>query len=446
MAFNTFTPMKLAHTYFTALAFMLFTNCDSAKEIGSVVSEASTLEKIAAIPNVLSVKKKQTLGHFDANFEIWFKQPIDHNNPTKGTFKQRVFLGFENTSKPVFVELRGYSIGSGNAGELAAHYKANQLTIEHRYFSDSRPQEIDWNTLTIENAAKDQALIIDAIKQVLYPSTRFVATGISKGCQTAMALLSYFPEDVDACVCYVGPLNFQREDPRVYQFLNNVGSQAQRKKVKDFQELCFLNSNALLKIMKQTAQRDDMEWEFGVKNALDYSILEYSFAFWQWGTTIEDIPAMDATPEEIYEHLIDVVGYGFFEASSVEGLQPYFWTALTEQGIYGYQTAPFQKFFNTEKVLGFEWAFPNGISKKYSLVPMQRIKSFLDTSAEKMLFIYGEYDPWSATAVQLSNNAAQRDMHKFVLPKGDHRTRIKSFNSLEQAEIYGIIDRWLAEE
>jgi hypothetical protein len=37
-------------------------------------------------------------------------------------------------------------------------------------------------------------------------------------------------------------------------------------------------------------------------------------------------------------------------------------------------------------------------------------------------------------------------MHKFILPKGDHRTRINSFNSLEQAEIYGIIDRWLAEE
>ena len=437
--------MKFAKYFYTIIVLVIFTSCTSTQQIVTPTIEKSTFEKLAAIKNVVSIEKREVISHFDENYEIWFEQPIDHDNLSKGTFRQRVFLGYENPSEPVFVELRGYNIGSEKAGELANHYEANQLTIEHRYFTNSRPKEIDWNTLTIENAAKDQAIIIDAIRSSLYPNTKFISTGISKGCQTSMAHLSYFPENVDACVCYVGPLNYQREDPRVYEFLANVSSSSDRKKVKDFQELCFENRASLLEIMKETAKQDKLSWEFGIEKALDYTILEYSFAFWQWGTDLNSIPSLTASTQEIYKHLIDVVGYGFFEASSVEGLQPYFWAALTEQGIYGYQTAPFKKYFGEDEVYGFDWAFPEGISKQYNLEPMRRIKSFLDTSAKKMIFIYGEYDAWSATAVELTENASQRELYKFIQPKGDHRTRIKSFNSEKQNEIYTIIDGWLEE-
>ena len=186
-----------------------------------------------------------------------------------------------------------------------------------------------------------------------------------------------------------------------------------------------------------------MSWEFGEENAIDYTILEYSFAFWQWGNKIEDIPSKNATPQEIYNHLVEVVGYGFFESKSVDDLQPYFWAALTQQGIYGYETAPFKKYLQTEEVYKFDWAFPEGITKKYDLKPMQEIKSYLDDSAEKILFIYGEYDAWSATAVDLSFTAPEREMYKFVKSKGSHTTRINSFNKEEQKEIYEIIDSWM---
>ena len=437
--------MKLLKNFYLLIFVILVVSCKTSAPVVSGV-EKSTFAKLAAIPNVVKLEKRMPVGHFDENYEIWFEQPIDHNNLSKGSFRQRVFLGFENASKPVIVELRGYNIGGEQAGELAEHYEANQLTIEHRYFTESRPKEIDWNTLTVENAAKDQTIIIDAIRNALYPSSKFVSTGISKGCMTVMTHRSFFPENVDACVCYVGPLNFQREDPRVYEFLKNVGTAVERAQVMAFQELCFENRSALLESMKSAAEKENLTWEFGVENALDYTILEYSFAYWQWGTKSEDIPSSDATPEEIYQHLIDVVGYGFYESKSVDGLQPYFWAALTEQGIYGYETAPFKKYLNTEEVLKFDWAFPEGITKPYNTEPSRKIKSFLDTSANKMLFIYGEYDTWSATAVDLTSNASERQLFKYVQPKGSHTTRIKTFNTEKQNEIYAIIDRWLAEE
>ncbi len=435
--------MKYIRSFYLVL-FLISIGCNSTKTVVISNPDVSTYKKLTEIPNVVNVEKTKNVSHFDENYELWFEQPVDHNDLSKGTFKQRVFLGFKTPLKPVIVELRGYGIGSEKAGELASHYNANQLTIEHRYFNNSKPDNIDWNTLTIENAAKDQAIIIDAIREALYPKAKFISTGISKGCQTTMAHRRYFPKNVDACVCYVGPLNYQREDPRVYNFLKNVGTKTERDKIKAFQKLCFENRTALLEIMKDIAKKENLAWEFGVEKAIDYSILEYSFAFWQWGVDIDNIPSNNASVQDIYKHLIDVVGYGFFEEKAVESLQPYFWSALTQQGIYGYETAPFKTYLNTEEIYKFDWAFPENISKAYDLKPMQEIKSFLDNSAKKMLFIYGEYDAWSSTAVELDDDTPKRrELYKFVKPKGDHKTRIKSFNKENQDKIYAIIDSWL---
>ena len=433
--------MKFLRLFYLLIFISTIIGCKTTAPV--VISEKTTFEKLASIPNIVKIEKRAAVSHFDENYEVWFKQPVDYSAPSKGTFRQRVFLGFENSDKPVIVELRGYGIHSEKAGELANHYKANQLTIEHRYFNNSRPDSIDWNTLTIKNAAKDQALIIDAIRQALYPNSKFISTGISKGCQTTMAHRTFYPKNVDACVCYVGPLAFEREDPRIYEFLKNVGTKAERDKVKDFQELCFQNRLPLLELLKEAARKDNMSWEFGIEKALDYTILEYAFAYWQWGGDVNKIPPSSASVDNIYKHLIDIVGYSFFEASSVEAMEPYFWAALTEQGIYGYETAPFNNYFKTDDVYKFDWAFPDGISKPHSNATMLEIKSFLDTSAEKMLFIYGEYDTWSATAVELSEDASKREVYKYVKPKGDHKTRIKSFDTENQEEIYNIIDGWL---
>ena len=443
--------MKKYFTHFIAVVTVVFTliSCSTqqvttyTEKPKEKVKEASVFTKLSAIENVFKVEKKASNSHFSNNFEVWFQQPIDHNDLSKGTFPQRVLLGYVGDSKPVIVELQGYGIYTEKAGELANHYKANQLTIEHRYFNNSRPKNIDWNTLKVAAAAKDQAHIISEIRKALYPSAKFVTTGISKGCQTTMAHRRFFPNNVDASVCYVGPLNYQREDPRVYSFLKNVGTAAERAQLKAFQELCFKNKDYLLNKLKEVSKEKSYEWEMGVEKALTYSILEYPFAFWQWGSDTNSIPNTDATAEVVYNHLFQVSGYGFFETQAVDDLQSYFWAALTEQGIYGYETAPFKEYIGTDKIYDFQWAFPEGIEKEYDLKPMQEIKEFLDVKAEKMLFIYGEYDAWSATAVELSETAKSRELYKFVKAKGSHTTRIKTFDSDKQKTIYSIIDSWI---
>ena len=76
----------------------------------------------------------------------------------------------------VIVELQGYKIHSPRTGELAKIFNGNQITIEHRFFEDSKPiGEIPWEHLTVRNAATDQHIIIEALKKAVYPENKFLS-------------------------------------------------------------------------------------------------------------------------------------------------------------------------------------------------------------------------------------------------------------------------------
>ena len=57
-----------------------------------------------------------------------------------------------------------------------------------------------------------------------------------------------------------------------------------------------------------------------------------------------------------------------------------------------------------------------------------------------MIFIYGEIDAWSATAVELTG---ETNSIKMVKKGGNHRTRIKSFNETDRDIIIETLEAWL---
>ena len=89
------------------------------------------------------------------------------------------------------------------------------IAVEHRYFGRSVPDPVQWQYLTVKNAADDMHKIVTAMKTVY--GGKWVATGTSKGGQTSLFYKSYYPDDVDATVAYVAPVNLAQEDPRQLQ-------------------------------------------------------------------------------------------------------------------------------------------------------------------------------------------------------------------------------------
>ena len=397
------------------------------------------LTQLNEIPNV-SVEKIAGDTTYTEYYEMWFTQPIDHENPELGSFKQRVLLGHHDLSKPMVVEIQGYNIWTEKAGELSKLIDANQLTIEHRYFKQSRPDSLQWDKLTIRQAAADQHAVIQALKKIY--QNKWISTGISKGGQTTIYHRFFYPNDVDVSVPYVAPMNLNREDKRIHQHLATVGGKDARKKVKYFQIACFENKDKLLVLLEELATKKKWEFSMGIEGALDLNILEYSFAFWQWGNTSQsEIPNSDA--EDLFKHLAKTSPFSFFEAKDIITQQPFFYQALTEIGMYSYEVAPFKKYINYDKDLTFDFTLPEGVDGTFNPESMIAVDQWLKTKADKMLFIYGEYDTWSATQVELKDNDK---CQKFINPAGAHGTRIKSFPNEMQKEIVKTLETWLEME
>lgn len=416
------------------LLVVLLTSC-----IACVQSKPKDLlSQLSDIPGV-SVKKIEGDTTFAEYYELYFTQNLDHQNPGAGTFQQRVLLGHHAFNRPMVVQLEGYKIWSEKAGELSKLLDANQLTIEHRYFENSMPDSLDWQYLTIKQAAADQHVIIQAL-QKLYPE-KWLTTGISKGGQTTIYHRYFYPDDVDVSVPYVAPHNLAREDKRIQKHLASVGSPETRDKIYQFQLACFKNKAKLLPLAEAYAKEKNYSFSMGLERALDLSILEYSFAYWQWGGIPSDsIPNENAGTKEIFDHLFKVSGIDFFDVNNIKPLLAFYQQALTEIGMYSYEIAPFKQYLNDEKDITFDFTFPNESIRKFDPSSMIKINKWLQTDAEKMLFIYGEYDTWSATAVDLNGNDKCK---KFINPKGSHKTRINSFPPEMKKEIVNTLEKWM---
>lgn len=427
----------------------------------AAVADSGILEKLKQISRISDIQEMK-INSFGEYYQFWFEQPLDHTDPAKGTFKQKVLLGHKKNDAPVIVELQGYNIWTPEEGELSRLLKGNQLTIEHRFFDNSVPEgDIPWDYLTIKQAADDQHEIIQAIKASIYPDSKWVTTGISKGGQTTIFHRYFYPNDVDISVPYVAPLNLEYVDPRLEKFLNKLGANRNniesifgggsdqndcRWAIRDFQILCFKHQEQLATMLKELAEKKGYTYETvgGVNRALQLIILEYPFSFWQWGASCAEIPSDDSDMEQVFGNLITVSSPDFFEDESIRKFRPFFYAALTEIGMYDYNIDPFKKFLDDKENITFAFTMPKGVEQKaFNEKQMKAINKWLQTDAEKMLFVYGGSDPWSATAVDLKMNSKCR---KYVQGDMNHGCRIANFDPISKEDLINTLKEWLKED
>jgi len=394
----------------------------------------SALEKIPGV----TVSEMEPDPVFSEAYELWFTQPVDHNNPNGETFQQRVLIGHAGYDRPTVAVLEGYSIYTDKAGELCKLLKANQITIEHRFFAKSRPDSIPWSFLTIKQAAADQHEIIKALKKIY--REKWVSTGISKGGQTTIYHRRFYPDDVDVSVPYVAPLNFSDEDERVYTFLKNVGTEECRQKIYDFQISLFENKDKLMPMVEEYALRRNYTFSMGIDRAFDLSVLEYSFAFWQWCGDCDNIPGKDASVDELFKNYLSVNPISFFADADVEYNRPFFYQALSEIGMYGYEIEPFKQYLEDTANITFEFTLPEGVQVSFDASAMRDVSQWVKSEGNYMLYIYGQNDAWSATAVEPS---ATTNAVKMVNPGGCHGTRIKTLPPEMQDSVYKVLENWL---
>ena len=433
--------MKHMHIRYAALLLFVLLSA-SASSLAQTVLE----QKISAISAIKEIRPLET-SEFSEKYVTYFTQPLDHRHPEKGSFRQRVIVSHVGFDRPTVIVTEGYgaayALRSQYREELSKLLNANMIFVEYRYFLESTPEPKDWQYLTAENSADDLHAITTAFKNI-YPG-KWIATGISKGGQTTLLYRTFYPDDVDISVPYVAPLCYGVEDGRHEPFLHKVSTPENRKKIEDFQLEALKRKATLLPRFEKYCTEKNYSFRAPIEEIYDYSVLEYSFALWQWGTPISSIPATTASDDEIFSHLLAISEPGYFTADSPNA--SFFVQAARELGYYGYDVQPFKQYLSIQSSEGYlhRLMLPEELKDMpFNKTLSKKITKFLKKQDPKMIFIYGQNDPWTAAGVTWLKN--KKNIHVFIQPNGSHLARINTLPEGEKKEVIELIKKWLDKE
>ena len=405
----------------------------------------SLQERIKALPDIISVEKMEQNPFFSEAYIVNVKQPIDHRHPDRGYFPQRVVISHLSYDRPVVFITEGYgggyAIGAKYLNELCPLLQANQLFVEHRYFGTSHPDPINWVDLTVENAAADQHHVVQLFKQIY--AQKWVSTGISKGGETTLYHRMLYPDDVEVSVPYVAPLNFSVEEQRHPHFIEReVSSRHDRKLVREFQLEVLKRKDRLMPMFAQLCKEKNYHFKAPEREIYDYSVLEFSFSFWQWGRSVNEIPARTVADKVLFDYWQKVSSCDYFDIESGKANAPFFVQAHRQLGYYAYDARPFRKVIETKNTKGYiERLFLN----KDQIFPYDPAMSlatdrYLKEKATKVLLIYGGIDPWSASAASGGKNPG---VVKLVQPGGSHKSRISNMPEPLKQKAIDLLNDWM---
>ena len=159
-----------------------------------------------------------------------------------------------------------------------------------------------------------------------------------------------------------------------------------------------------------------LQFRAPVEDIYDYTVLEYSFSLWQWGIPVSRIPSVSASDKELFDHLVAISAPSYFvkEGSNTS----FFVQAARELGYYGYDIRPFREYLSigTSKDYLRRLMIPEELADmEFDETLSYKITRFLKENDPKMIFIYGQYDPWTAAGVTWLKG--KKNIHVFVQPK-----------------------------
>jgi hypothetical protein len=402
------------------------------------------------LPDV-SFTEIETVEGFKATYKLKIKQPIDHADLSKGHFYQQVILYHQGVDQPTTLITEGYSLPKKKAKELTTLLKANQVSVEHRYFGESIPdiyktdkkEILDYRYLNLKQVSADLHHISTLMKNIY--KKKWVSTGRSKGGVTTMFYRYFYPNDMDASVQYVGPINQAYDEPRFESFFKTVGTQSCRDKVTAFQRYLLKNREHILPLLKAYTLGSKTKYTYmTIEQAFEYTVLEYQFSFWQYGHNCQEIPNDSVSYFDALAYLMAIADINFFSDQDMKDYASHYYQSATELGYYSFNTQAFEGLIKELPIDHNPHAafVPKHIEASFNGELLNKMNAWLPKNGHKIIHIYGELDSWSASAVPQSDAV---DSEWFML-KGKHHKNavIAEMNRSDRKRLVKTLERWLS--
>jgi PS-10 peptidase S37 len=183
-----------------------------------------------------------------------------------------------------------------------------------------------------------------------------------------------------------------------------------------------------------------------VDQAFELAVIELPFAFWQYGdpddpdTGCAAVPAAGATPQQqldfLETHSSPAVLAG---AAFLDTFEPYYFQAATELGAPEPYEAPVRDLLRYPGTDVPSTFVSPGRPLPFNAAAMPDVNAWLATRGQRMLFVYGSLDPWSARPFQLG---LADDSFTFVVDQGNHGASLSKLGATSQ-QAFDVVSRWL---
>ena len=437
------------------------------------------LAKIPGVSDV-TVKKttptKENLMMQQTYYYFYFEQKIDHTNAAKGTFKQRVVLRYEGKDAVNVLHTQGYYTADKAddliTATLAAILNGNHIEIEYRYFGTSLPEpfeNLEFNYLSSKQASEDYHAIVTALKASGHFKGQWLATGTSKS-GIASALYAYYNEkngynDMDLYVPFCAPFCESVADPKIGKFMieNSLASMptikekllaidreiVRKSDLSDYLVAKYKEDNkGTIKEMQEEKKTEDeivgtilayyvnasrnnlfdKLANIPIETLMDYipdpkdkSTLEFTKFFIEknWSELLEYIKehpkayTRAKTEADMLKLRKQDLGWAYYIQAMLE---------LGHYRMYFDDLKPYLELTTMDHILNNDEGmlykdYPTYAARYSDAMTKDFITNFLPKTTKKMIFVYGENDPWTGCAIPDPTNS---NIQKIIVPKGGH--------------------------
>jgi hypothetical protein len=419
-----------------ALALLAACGGDDDGDDGDPDVPEDILEFLDTIPGMTATEESIDPGSGYRFFRLEYEQPADHDDPDGLMFSQRMTLLHADAGAPTILHTSGYyAYDQAFAAELTSLLSGNQLHVEQRFFQPSRPDPADWSLLTIAQAAADHHRISEALAP--YYTGPWLNTGASKGGMTSVYHRRFYPDDVVATVAYVAPISHGAPDTSYAPFFEAVDTEGCRAALRDYQVEMLARREEM--VTRMAALPLTFERSAGAEGAFEDSVVEFPWGFWQYGDSswCDAIPASDASDGELWDFHVAIGQLDFYGDAELERYIPYFYQAETELGFPDIPTGHIDAQLTTQE-LERDY-MPAGVTASYDPSAMADIDDWVQSEGERLLFIYGQNDPWTEGAFELGGAA---DSLLLVAPGMNHGASIADLEPGDQSTALDALERW----
>nr|BFE88224.1 hypothetical protein GCM10020093_108250 [Planobispora longispora] len=174
--------------------------------------------------------------------------------------------------------------------------------------------------------------------------------------------------------------------------------------------------------------------------SFEMTVLDTVWAFWQYSTAADcaDVPPATASDDELYAWIDSVAGWSFYTDQGIEYYTPYYYQAATQ---LGWPELRFRHLRGLTRHPGLyqpNSVLPAELRSRHDPWPMLDVDHWVRSRSSRMMFVYGENDPWGAERFTPSRN----DSHLYVAPGANHGANVSALAEADREAATATLRRW----